>query len=172
MSEADRSSVADAPERLPTRWWPYDDEVSTASPTGAQITLRLGEVDAQIAQVGASLRSLRIGGVDLVPPYSYDLPTPACSGVVLTPWPNRVRDGEWDDEGTTRRLAITEPKLRNASHGLLRFTAYEVAHTDSEAGTDFAECEAGYITVTPLQIDLTDFDTMAQVAEFWQGVGR
>ena len=133
MSEADRSSVADAPERLPTRWWPYDDEVSTASPTGAQITLRLGEVDAQIAQVGASLRSLRIGGVDLVPPYSYDLPTPACSGVVLTPWPNRVRDGEWDDEGTTRRLAITEPKLRNASHGLLRFTAYEVAHTDSEA---------------------------------------
>lgn len=44
--------------------------------------------------------------------------------------------------------------------------------SDRETGTDFAECEAGYITVTPLQIDLTDFDTMAQVAEFWQGVGR
>ena len=69
MSEADRSSVADAPERPPTRAWPYDDEVSTASPTGAQISLRRGGVTAQIAQVGASLRSLRIddpdGGVEL-----------------------------------------------------------------------------------------------------------
>ncbi|WP_292768726.1 aldose 1-epimerase family protein [Microbacterium sp. UBA3486] len=107
--------------------------MSTASPTGAQISLRRGGVTAQIAQVGASLRSLRIDDVDLVPPYPLELPTPACSGVVLVPWPNRVRDGEWDDDGTARRLAITEPKLNNASHGLLRFTAYEVSHTESEA---------------------------------------
>jgi len=107
--------------------------VSTASPTGAQISLRRGGVTAQIAQVGASLRSLRIDDVDLVPPYPLELPTPACSGVVLVPWPNRVRDGEWDDDGTARRLAITEPKLNNASHGLLRFTAYEVSHTEGEA---------------------------------------
>ncbi|CAN7202490.1 aldose 1-epimerase family protein [Microbacterium maritypicum] len=107
--------------------------MSTASPTGAQISLRRGGVTAQIAQVGASLRSLRIDDVDLVPPYPLELPTPACSGVVLVPWPNRVRDGEWDDDGTGRRLAITEPKLNNASHGLLRFTAYEVSHTEGEA---------------------------------------
>lgn len=105
--------------------------MSTASPTGTQIVLQLGETTAQIAQVGASLRSLRIGGVDLVPPYPISQPTPACSGVVLTPWPNRVRDGRWDDEGTGRQLALTEPKLSNASHGLLRFTAYEIAQSDS-----------------------------------------
>jgi aldose 1-epimerase len=105
--------------------------VSTASPTGTQIALQLGEVTAQIAQVGASLRSLRVGGVDLVPPYPLAQPTPACSGVVLAPWPNRVRDGRWDDEGTPRQLAITEPKLSNASHGLLRFTAYEIAQSES-----------------------------------------
>lgn len=109
----------------------YDDGVSSVSPTGTQIALQLGEVTAQIAQVGASLRSLRIGGVDLVPPYPLTQPTPACSGVVLAPWPNRVRDGRWDDEGTARQLAITEPKLSNASHGLLRFTAYEIAQTES-----------------------------------------
>ena len=40
--------------------------------------------------------------------------------------------------------------------------------SDREEGTDFAECEAGFITVTPLQIDLTGFDQMAQVAGFWQ----
>jgi aldose 1-epimerase len=107
--------------------------VISVSPTGTQIALQLGDVTAQIAQVGASLRSLRIGGVDLVPPYPEDAPTPSCSGVVLTPWPNRVRDGEWDDAGTTRQLAITEPKFHNASHGLLRFTAYETAQTETAA---------------------------------------
>jgi len=107
--------------------------VISVSPTGTQIALQLGEVTAQIAQVGASLRALRIGGVDLVPPYPEDAPTPACSGVVLAPWPNRVRDGKWDDAGTIRQLAITEPKLDNASHGLLRFTAYEVAQTETAA---------------------------------------
>ncbi|UOO83011.1 5'/3'-nucleotidase SurE [Uruburuella testudinis] len=42
--------------------------------------------------------------------------------------------------------------------------------SDRDNGTDFAECEAGYITVTPLQIDLTDYPAMAGVAGFWQGV--
>lgn len=42
--------------------------------------------------------------------------------------------------------------------------------SDRDNGTDFAECEAGYITVTPLQIDLTDYDALASVAGFWQGV--
>lgn len=105
--------------------------MNTASPTGLQVHLQLADVSAQIAQVGASLRSLRIGGVDLISPYPLDSPTPSCSGVVLAPWPNRVRDGRWDDEGTERQLAITEPKLGNASHGLLRFTAYEVEQTDA-----------------------------------------
>ena len=107
--------------------------MSSASPTGTQVHLRLGDVSAQIAQVGASLRALRIGDVDLVAPYPLDVPTPSCSGVVLAPWPNRVRDGLWDDAGTTRQLPITEPKLGNASHGLLRFTSYEIEQTDAAA---------------------------------------
>lgn len=107
--------------------------MNSASPTGTQVHLQLGDVSAQVAQVGASLRSLRIGSVDLIAPYPLDAPTPSCSGVVLTPWPNRVRDGLWDDEGTARQLAITEPKFRNASHGLLRFTAYDIEDSASAA---------------------------------------
>lgn len=107
--------------------------MTSASPTGIQVRLQLADVSAQIAQVGASLRSLRIGGVDLITPYPLDSPTPSCSGVVLVPWPNRVRDGAWTDEGTARQLAITEPKFNNASHGLLRFTAYEVEDGGSAA---------------------------------------
>ena len=51
--------------------------------------------------------------------------------MVLAPWPNRVRDGLWNDEGTERQLAITEPKFGNASHGLLRFAAYDIADSAS-----------------------------------------
>lgn len=105
--------------------------MNSASPTGTQVHLQLGDVSAQIAQVGASLRSLRIGSVDLIAPYPLDSPTPSCSGVVLAPWPNRVRDGLWNDAGTARQLAITEPKFTNASHGLLRFTAYDISETAS-----------------------------------------
>ncbi|KLT73318.1 stationary phase survival protein SurE [Neisseria arctica] len=42
--------------------------------------------------------------------------------------------------------------------------------SDRNSGTDFAESESGFITVTPLQIDLTNYDAMAEVAAFWQGV--
>ena len=41
---------------------------------------------------------------------------------------------------------------------------------DREQGTDFGENEAGFVTVTPLSVDLTDFRQMGDVAEFWQGV--
>jgi aldose 1-epimerase len=108
-------------------------QVTSLSPTGSQTHLTRGAVTAQIAQVGASLRGLAVDGVDLVSRYPEDVPTPSCSGVVLAPWPNRIRDGRWSDGDTMQQLAITEPKLSNASHGLLRFTAYEIEQTDDTA---------------------------------------
>lgn len=133
--------------------------MSFESPTGTQVHLQSGDVRAQIAQVGASLRSLRVGDVDLVTPYPLDIPTPSCSGVVLTPWPNRVRDGRWNDEGTARQLAITEPKFTNASHGLLRFSAYEIDQTDAAAtlsATIFPQTGYPYLIETSVTYLLTD----------------
>lgn len=133
--------------------------VNSASPTGTQVHLHSGAVSAQIAQVGGSLRSLRVGDVDIVAPYPLDIPTPSCSGVVLAPWPNRVRDGRWDDDGTTRQLAITEPKFANASHGLLRFSAYEIDQTDAAAtltATIFPQTGYPYLVETSVTYLLTD----------------
>ncbi len=98
-----------------------------STPTGVQIHLASAGVRAQISQVGASLRHLVVNGTTVVPPYPDDQPAPACSGVVLVPWPNRIRDGIWIDGDETRALAITERKFNNAAHGLLRYTAYEIA---------------------------------------------
>ncbi|KEP74493.1 galactose mutarotase [Microbacterium sp. SUBG005] len=103
----------------------------TADPTGRRFHLRGAHSSAEIAQVGAALRALTVDGVDLVPRYPDDLPTPAASGVVLVPWPNRIRDGRYSFDGDDLQLAISEPKFGNASHGLLRFGAYEsVEHSD------------------------------------------
>lgn len=132
----------------------------TPSPTGIPFSLRRGDVAAEITQVGASLRHLAVGGVDIVPPYPADEPTPMASGVVLVPWPNRIRDGVWQDGDVTRALAITEPKLRNASHGLLRFTAYDLVEQSESSltlrGTIVPQTGYPYLVETTVTYALTD----------------
>lgn len=117
-----------------------------ADPTGVRHTIASGAVSAEITQVGAALRALTVDGVDLVPRYPDDAPTPAASGVVLVPWPNRIRDGRWDDDGTERQLAISEPAFGNASHGLLRYTAYRALEQTADAVTLAADVvpQTGY----------------------------
>jgi aldose 1-epimerase len=107
----------------------------SADPTGHRFVLRTAHGSAEIAQVGGALRALRVGEVDLVPRYPDDVPTPAASGVILLPWPNRIRDGRWTQRGETRQLAISEPKFGNASHGLLRFAPYREIERRDDAVT-------------------------------------
>lgn len=97
---------------------PYD-------PTGRRFTVEAGDTTVEVNQVGGALRAFSVDGVDFVPRYRDHLPTPAGAGIVMAPWTHRVRDGVWVHEGTTQRLAISEPKTGNASHGLLRFTGYQ-----------------------------------------------
>ncbi|MEX0152746.1 aldose 1-epimerase family protein [Microbacterium sp. LMI1-1-1.1] len=104
----------------------------TADPTGQRFRLRGPRSSVEVTQVGAALRSLVVDGVELVPPYPDDAPTPAACGVVLVPWPNRIRDGRYTFDGTDQQLAISEPKFGNASHGLLRFGAYTPVEATEE----------------------------------------
>ncbi len=157
-----RTPLRDSPVHRalsPRRAETYDVPVVSSSPTGTQIHLQRGGVTAQIAQVGASLRALTVGGTRLIPPYSEDRPTPSCSGVVLAPWPNRIRNGIWDDNGVRRTLALTEPARHNASHGLLRFTAYEITAEDSTAtlrATIVPQTGYPYEVETAVSYTLTD----------------
>jgi aldose 1-epimerase len=106
--------------------------MTSTAVTGEQFDLRLetssgGTVDATITQVAAGIRRLSVSGIDIVPPYGADVQRPYGSGMILVPWPNRIRDGRWLLNGEEQQLALTEPKKHNASHGLLRFTPYSVA---------------------------------------------
>lgn len=115
----------------------YADSVTTtpADPTGPRFHLADGDSRVEVATVGAALRAFTVGGVDVVPRYADTLPTPASSGVVLVPWPNRVAGGAWTQRGTTRQLAVTEPATGAASHGLLRFASYRPTAQSGDAVT-------------------------------------
>jgi len=86
--------------------------------SGIQHTLRSGPYEAVVASVGASLRSLRHDGRDLVVPFGADELRPGYRGTTLAPWPNRVVDGRHRFGGEELQLALTEPERGHALHGL------------------------------------------------------
>ncbi|MGO4104208.1 aldose 1-epimerase family protein [Leifsonia sp. YAF41] len=99
-----------------------------SAPTGFQHRLSVdsaaGRSTAVVTEVAAGLRSYAVNGIDLVETFAESVTPPMAAGIVLVPWPNRIRDGQWKQGGVTHQLAITEPAKRNASHGLLRFMPY------------------------------------------------
>ncbi len=109
------------------------------APTGEQFALEL-ESDgirtlAIITEVAASLRVLEVDGVDVVDPYPVESSPPYGSGIVLAPWPNRIRDGLWMLDGTPQQLDLTDVGNHNAIHGLLRSRPYRVAQQGANAVT-------------------------------------
>lgn len=106
--------------------------------SGSRVTLRYDDAEAEIASIGASLRSLTVGGRDLVVPYGEDEVRPLYRGAVLVPWPNRVVDGRYTFERTEHRLALTEPERGHALHGLAVWLDFGVI----EATQDTAVLEA------------------------------
>ncbi len=54
-------------------------------------------------------------------------------GQVLVPWPNRLRDGRYEIDGTTHELPITEQETGNASHGLTRWEGWRLRERHDDA---------------------------------------
>lgn len=96
------------------------------SPTGEQLHLVREGLEATVTEVGASLRTLRHRGRDLVRPYPADAVAPVYSGAVLAPWPNRVGDGRYAFAGQQHQLPLTEPERGHALHGLVLWDAWSV----------------------------------------------
>jgi aldose 1-epimerase len=92
--------------------------------TGQQFTLSAGEFEATVVEVGAGLRRFTRRGVDVTVPYDDQVLPPRCCGIALVPWPNRIRRGTYTFAGQKQQLALTEPELRNAIHGLGRWVRW------------------------------------------------
>lgn len=87
---------------------------------------RAGCVTASIDTLGAALAGLRVNGVQLVEEFPADSHAPLSSGIILVPWPNRIKDGRWGSGTRQLQLPVTEPERANAIHGLLTATRYRV----------------------------------------------
>ena len=98
----------------------------TTSPSGEQWTLRRGAQEATVVEVGGGLRTYRVDGTDVVAGYADDEVCRSGRGQVLMPWPNRIRDGKYSFEGADHQLALSEPALQNASHGLVRWATWQL----------------------------------------------
>jgi aldose 1-epimerase len=103
--------------------------------SGRQLVLRRGGARAQVGQVAAVLREFSVDGVHFTETWDDAWVPPMGCGMILVPWPNRIRDGRWPYRGGSQQLDITEVSTGNASHGLLRNTAYEVVDEQPDAVT-------------------------------------
>ncbi|MFE6735101.1 aldose 1-epimerase family protein [Microbacterium sp. NPDC057650] len=101
---------------------------------------------AEIASVGASLRTLQHDGRDLVVPFGADEVRPAYRGATLAPWPNRIVDGAYSYGGVRHQLPLTEPERGQALHGLVVWSdfAERVAEPDRLVLATTIVPQAGY----------------------------
>lgn len=109
------------------------------APTGEQFRLSgtwgTGKAEAIVTELAAGIRTLTVNGVHITEPFPESAKPSFGNGIVLVPWPNRVRDGQWTLDGAQQQLDITEPKYGNAIHGLLRNTGYRAAERSDSAVT-------------------------------------
>ncbi|MCY7289577.1 MAG: aldose 1-epimerase family protein [Cryobacterium sp.] len=132
--------------------------------TGFQYDLRAatpgGPALAIVTEVAAGLRLYSVDGIDLVEPFAAEVIPPWGAGIVLMPWPNRIRDGLWQHEGVVQRLALTEPELSNAIHGLLRYSPYRMLDRSPSsvtlAATVFPQAGYPFLLDTTVRYALTD----------------
>jgi len=144
--------------------------------SGTQIALRHGQYAADIATVGASLRTLSHDGRDLVVPFAEDEVRPLYRGAVLVPWPNRVVDGTYTFDGRTEQLPLTEPDRGHALHGLACWSDYRVVARSAAAVTLETEivAQAGYPHRLRIEVEyrLDDDGLTTRVAATNTGPGR
>ena len=95
-------------------------------PSGEQWTIRHGEQEAVVVEVGGGLRSYTFRGRNVLAGYPPDERCPGGRGQLLMPWPNRIRDGRYTFGGEGHQLAITEPERGNSIHGLVRWAVWFV----------------------------------------------
>ena len=101
-------------------------------PTGEQFSISCGTARAVVTGIGAGLRSYQVDDVPYLESYADNTTPPLGAGILLAPWPNRVRDGRWQLDGEDQQLEITEPARDNAIHGLTRHDVWKVVeHRES-----------------------------------------
>jgi aldose 1-epimerase len=79
-----------------------------------------------VVEVGGGLRAYETADGPLLDGYDELERCSGGRGQPLIPWPNRLRDGRYEFDGSSYQLALTEPEAHNAIHGLVRWANWSV----------------------------------------------
>jgi aldose 1-epimerase len=104
-------------------------------PSGEQFEIVHGDHRATIVEVGGGIREYSVGGREVLDPYPLEAMCDGAHGAPLIPWPNRLADGRYRFDGAELQLALSEPELHNAIHGLLRWRSWRASDRDGESVT-------------------------------------
>lgn len=183
-----------APDPLPSASlaWPECDPLPLAGRVTAPVTpaerlpdevlLRSGLQRASVRTTGATLRSYRVRGQELLDGFGRRGWSRDGRGQLLLPWPNRIRDGRYSFAGHRHQLPISEVARGNAIHGLVRWVPWHVEATEPERvqlsvelspqpGYPFwMRFEAGYqLTTRGLEVTMTAHNLGRGPAPFGAG---
>lgn len=104
-------------------------------PSGEQYRITNGDAEAVVTQVGATLRSLSVGGVPILDGFDADSRATDGRGQVLAPWPNRIAEGRYSYGGRDVQCPLNEPSRGDAIHGLVRWLEWDVVDHAGSAVT-------------------------------------
>ncbi|WP_433300036.1 aldose 1-epimerase family protein [Actinoplanes sp. CA-030573] len=103
--------------------------------SGTQWSIESGGARAVVVEVGGTLRHFSVGDTQVLDGFEADELSPASSGQILAPWPNRIRDGKYTFEGESHQLPLTEPARHNAIHGLANWSRWTLVEQAADTVT-------------------------------------
>lgn len=142
-------------------------------PSGTQVVLSRGPAQASVVEVGAGLRTLTVGGHDVLDGYGVQEMAPSARGQVLVPWPNRLHQGRYSWDGVQHTVPLDEPEQANAIHGLVRWRTWTASDRTEDTvtmGLALLPCPA-YPFALELQVRYTLTDDGVTVTTSATNVG-
>src|SRR6185312_15172268 len=127
--------VRGLPEEAGRRDQGRAEAVTAPFPSGEQVELTRGDQRAVVVEVGGGLRSYAVGEWEVLDGYAADERISSGRGQVLIPWPNRLRDGQYEWRGERWQVPLTEPDQHNAIHGFVRWLPWRAAERATERVT-------------------------------------
>jgi len=107
-------------------------DIAMFPPSGEQVALVHGDLEAVITEVGATLRSFRNDSVPVIWEFPEGEISSGDRGQVLAPWPNRLEDGSYRMRDIVGHAALNEPERSNAIHGFVRWLPWSIEERSAD----------------------------------------
>lgn len=89
--------------------------------------LKKSDLELEIDSLGARITKFTSNGTEIMKTAKDQLQ--GYNGMVLAPWPNRIKDGKYVFENQEFDLEINEPDRNNALHGFAYKTQFQITHS-------------------------------------------